>query len=86
MILTTPDDVETWMTSPIAIKNVGQDVKEGGIYFRYIGETRLIKPGEPRQIIAAREQRAVAEFSARMNRALDIGKLERTDVVRRRAD
>jgi hypothetical protein len=52
----------------IAIKNVGQDVKEGGIYFRYVGETRLIKAGELRQIIAAREQRAIAEFSARMNR------------------
>jgi hypothetical protein len=52
----------------IAIKNVGQDVKEGGIYFRYVGETRLIKPGELRQIIGAREQRAIAEFSARMNR------------------
>ena len=37
----------------VAIKNVGQDVKEGGIYFRYVGETRLIKPGELRQIIAA---------------------------------
>jgi hypothetical protein len=57
----------------IAIKNVGQDVKEGGIYFRYVGETRLIKAGELRQIIAAREQRAVAEFSARMNRVA-IGK------------
>ncbi|WP_027574827.1 helix-turn-helix domain-containing protein [Bradyrhizobium sp. WSM1743] len=57
----------------IAIKNVGQDVKEGGIYFRYVGETRLIKPGELRQIIAAREQRAIAEFSARMNRVA-IGK------------
>jgi hypothetical protein len=57
----------------VAIKNVGQDVKEGGIYFRYVGETRLIKPGELRQIIAAREQRAVAEFSARMNRVA-IGK------------
>ncbi|WP_316237882.1 ATP-binding protein [Bradyrhizobium sp. SZCCHNR1015] len=57
----------------IAIKNVGQDVKEGGVYFRYVGETRLIKPGELRQIIAAREQRAVAEFSARMNRVA-IGK------------
>jgi len=52
----------------IAIKNVGQDVKEGGIYFRYVGETRLIKPGELRQIIAAREQRAIAEFSTRINR------------------
>lgn len=52
----------------VAIKNIGQDVKEGGIYFRYVGETRLIKPGELRQIIAAREQRAIAEFSARMGR------------------
>jgi hypothetical protein len=42
-------------------------VKEGGIYFRYVGETRLIKPGELQQIIAAREQRAIAEFSARMS-------------------
>jgi predicted HTH transcriptional regulator len=57
----------------IAIKNVGQDVKEGGIYFRYVGETRLIKPGELRQIIATREQRAVAEFSAPINRVA-IGK------------
>jgi hypothetical protein len=52
----------------VAIKNLGQDVKEGGIYFRYVGETRLIKPGELRQIISAREQRAIAEFSARMSR------------------
>ena len=63
----------------VAIKNVGQDVKEGGIYFRYVGETRLIKPGELRQIIAAREQRAVAEFSARMNRVA-IGKEATIDV------
>jgi Putative DNA-binding domain len=46
----------------IAIKNIAQDVKEGTIYFRYVGETRAIKPGELRQIIANREQRAVAEF------------------------
>ena len=52
----------------VAIKNVGQDIREGGIYFRYVGETRLIKPGELRQIIAAREQRAIAEFSSRMAR------------------
>ncbi|MBR0730461.1 hypothetical protein JQ582_41775 [Bradyrhizobium japonicum] len=45
----------------------------GGIYFRYVGETRLIKPGELRQIIAGREQRAIAEFSARMGRVA-IGK------------
>jgi hypothetical protein len=64
----------------IAIKNVGQDVKEGGIYFRYVGETRLIKPGELRQIIAAREQRAVAELSARMNRVA-IGKEATIDLA-----
>lgn len=52
----------------IAIKSVGQDVKEGGIYYRYVGETRLIKPAELRQLIAAREQRAIAEFSSRMSR------------------
>jgi hypothetical protein len=30
---------------------VGNDVREGAIYFRYVGETRQIKPGELRQII-----------------------------------
>ena len=50
----------------IALKMMGSDVKEGSIYFRYVGETRTIKPGELRQIIAMREQRAVAEFSRRM--------------------
>lgn len=52
----------------IAVKNVGSDVKEGAIYFRYVGETRLIKPGELRQIIKMREQKAVEEFSRRMSR------------------
>jgi hypothetical protein len=52
----------------IAVKSVGSDIKEGGIYFRYVGETRLIKPGELRQIIRAREQRAVEDFSRRMSR------------------
>ncbi|UQR64285.1 ATP-binding protein [Bradyrhizobium sp. C-145] len=51
----------------IAVKSVG-DLKEGGIYFRYVGETRLIKPGELRQIIKAREQKAVEDFSRRMSR------------------
>jgi hypothetical protein len=50
----------------IALKNVGSELKEGTIYYRYVGETRTIKPGELRQIIARREQRAVAEFSRRM--------------------
>jgi Putative DNA-binding domain len=52
----------------IAVKNVGSDVKEGAIYFRYVGETRQIKPGELRQIIKMREQKAVEEFSRRMSR------------------
>jgi hypothetical protein len=59
--------VEPHVNAPvIALKMMGQDVKEGCIYFRYVGETRTIKPGELRQIIAMREQRAVAEFSRRM--------------------
>lgn len=52
----------------IALKNVGNDVREGAIYFRYVGETRQIKPGELRQIIKMREQKAVEEFSRRMSR------------------
>jgi Putative DNA-binding domain len=52
----------------IAVKNVGSDVREGAIYFRYVGETRQIKPGELRQIIKLREQKAVEEFSRRMSR------------------
>jgi hypothetical protein len=52
----------------IALKNIGNDVREGTIYYRYVGETRAIKPGELRQIIAGREQKAVAEFSKRIAR------------------
>jgi Putative DNA-binding domain len=52
----------------IALKNIGNDVKEGTVYYRYVGETRPIKPGELRQIIATREQKAVADFSKRMAR------------------
>ncbi|WP_196232418.1 AlbA family DNA-binding domain-containing protein [Bradyrhizobium japonicum] len=52
----------------IALKTIGGDLREGGIYFRYVGETRLIKPGELRAIMEAREARAVAEFARRMNR------------------
>ncbi|WP_156421263.1 AlbA family DNA-binding domain-containing protein [Aureimonas sp. AU40] len=59
--------VEPHASAPvIALKMMGQDVKEGCVYFRYVGETRTIKPGELRQIIAMREQRAVADFSRRM--------------------
>ncbi|BCM86490.1 AlbA family DNA-binding domain-containing protein [Methylobacterium indicum] len=51
----------------IALKNIGSDVKEGAVYYRYVGETRTIKPAELRQIIARRERRAVADFVRRMN-------------------
>ncbi|WP_435655095.1 AlbA family DNA-binding domain-containing protein [Brucella pituitosa] len=50
----------------MAIKNVNSEVREGAVYFRYVGETRAIKPGELQQIIAYREQKAVAEFSRRI--------------------
>jgi hypothetical protein len=52
----------------IAIKNVNNEFREGAIYYRYVGETRVIKPGELQQIIAYREQRAIAEFSNRISR------------------
>jgi hypothetical protein len=52
----------------IALRNMGSDLREGAIYFRYVGETRQVKPGELRAIIEAREARAVAEFSRRMTR------------------
>ena len=52
----------------IALKTMGTDLKEGGVYFRYVGETRLIKPGEMRAIVETREARAIADFARRMNR------------------
>jgi hypothetical protein len=69
----------------VATKNVNNEFKEGAIYFRYVGETRVIKPGELHRIIAYREQKAVAEFARRMSRIavgatatldLDSGKVE----------
>ncbi|MEO9339147.1 ATP-binding protein [Mesorhizobium sp. SB112] len=69
----------------IAVKNVNTEVKEGGIYYRYVGETRVAKPAEINLIIAKREQRAVAEFARRMSRVaigsaatldLDTGKVD----------
>lgn len=69
----------------MAVKNVGSEIKEGAIYFRYVGETRVIKPGELRQIIAHREQKAVAEFARNMSKVasgavatldLDTGRVE----------
>ncbi len=72
----------------MALKNVNSEVKEGTVYFRYVGETRAIKPGELQQIISFREQKAVAEFSRRMARIavgsvatldLDSGKVEGKD-------
>lgn len=71
----------------VALKNIANDVKEGTIYYRYVGETRAIKPGELRQIIAFRIQRAVADFAHRMSRVargsdatlnLDTGQVEGT--------
>jgi hypothetical protein len=52
----------------IALKEMGSDLREGAVYFRYVGETRQIKPGELRAIIEAREARAVAEFSRPFDR------------------
>ncbi|WP_210248915.1 MULTISPECIES: helix-turn-helix domain-containing protein [unclassified Bradyrhizobium] len=52
----------------IALKNIGTEVREGTVYYRYVGETRAIKPGELRKIISDREQRAVAAFSHQMAR------------------
>jgi Putative DNA-binding domain len=52
----------------IVLKEMGSDLREGAIYYRYVGETRQIKPGELRAIIETREARAVAEFSRRMSR------------------
>jgi hypothetical protein len=52
----------------MALKNIGEAVREGTIYYRYVGETRAIRPGELRRILAERERNAVAEFSRRMAR------------------
>lgn len=55
----------------IAIKNIGNEVKEGAIYYRYVGETRVIKPGELRKIIARCERKAVEEFVQNMGKVAD---------------
>jgi hypothetical protein len=69
----------------IAVKNINNEVREGAVYFRYVGETRVVKPAELQQIIAYREQKAVAEFARRMSRVaigsvatldLDTGKVD----------
>lgn len=70
----------------IALKNIdGGTVREGGVYYRYVGETRLIKPAELRQIINRRVQRGLAEFAKKMTRVaigaeatidLDVGRVE----------
>lgn len=69
----------------IAIKNINSEVKEGAVYYRYVGETRIIKPAELQNIIAYREQKAVSDFARRMSRVavgnaatldLDTGKVE----------
>jgi Putative DNA-binding domain len=51
----------------IAIKGMGKDLVEGAIYYRYVGESKAIKPGELNQIIAYREQRAVMDFARNMS-------------------
>jgi Predicted transcriptional regulator containing an HTH domain and an uncharacterized domain shared with the mammalian protein Schlafen len=52
----------------VAIKAMNKDLAEGAIYYRYVGESKPIKPGELRQIIAHRERRAVGEFARSMQR------------------
>ncbi|GGC48929.1 AlbA family DNA-binding domain-containing protein [Chelatococcus reniformis] len=60
--------VEKHAYAPVmALKMIGDSVKEGHIYYRYVGESRAIKPGELREIIAARERRAVGAFVRQMN-------------------
>lgn len=55
----------------VAIKGMGKDLTEGTIYYRYVGESKPIKPGELRQIIADRERQAVAQFARSMTRVAD---------------
>lgn len=55
----------------VASKNLGSDVREGAIYYRYVGETRLIRSGELRQLIALRERRAVEQFAKAMGRVAE---------------
>ena len=55
----------------VAIKGMNKDLAEGTIYYRYVGESKPIKPGELRQIISYREQQAVAEFARNMTRVAD---------------
>jgi hypothetical protein len=66
----------------VAIKGMGKDLTEGTIYYRYVGESKPIKPGELRQIIAYRERKAVARNMTRVADGsaatldLDTGKVE----------
>ena len=53
----------------LATKSINKDFTEGSIYFRYPGESKAIRPGELRSIIADREKRAVIEFAQRSARA-----------------
>ena len=55
----------------IATRNLGNDIREGGVYFRYVGETRLIRAGELRFLISQRERRAVESFAKAMGRVAD---------------
>jgi Putative DNA-binding domain len=52
----------------VVIKAMGRELTEGTIYYRYVGESKPIKPGELRQIIAYRERQAVTQFARGMTR------------------
>ncbi|WP_293491910.1 ATP-binding protein [Parvibaculum sp.] len=61
--------VEKCLNAPIiATKNIGKELREGTIYYRYSGETRPIRPGELRHILAMREQRTINNLSRRIGR------------------
>ena len=63
----------------VAIKGMNKDLVEGTIYYRYVGESKAIKPGELRQIIAYREQRAVTDFARNIS-AVATGKAATIDL------
>lgn len=52
----------------MANKNLSDVIREGAIYFRYVGETRPIKPAELREILAFRERKAVERLSQSVSR------------------
>lgn len=62
--------VEQAVEKPIVASRSMDGFTEGGVYFRYAGESKLIKPAELRRIIAEREHRAVAAFAEKMSKAV----------------